>query len=287
MKSVSTKVYTPSGSSVGWGGYGPHKIILTFTDHKSLIFRLAAREIRARYKGSMIGAAWAFLIPAIMLTTYTYVFTVVFQAKWNQQVSNRTDFALALFAGLIVFNLFAESVGRAPSLLAENSSYITKVVFPLEALCWVPMLVSGFSAAVSTAILLIFYTVTNGIPPMTILWLPLIMCPLILFLLGFMLILVPLGLYLPDVRQVIPSILSILTFATPIFYPVSALPSAARSIVSLSPIAFTIEQFRRVLLEHSNPNFAGMLVFVLVGYLFAWLGYLFFFITKRGFADVI
>jgi lipopolysaccharide transport system permease protein len=56
----------------------------------------------------MIGVAWAFLIPAIMLAIYTFVFTVVFQAKWNQQVGNRTEFALALFAGLIVFNLFAE-----------------------------------------------------------------------------------------------------------------------------------------------------------------------------------
>lgn len=284
---IVTRVYTSNRPPVRWREYGPHNVILTFLDHKSLIFRLAAREIRARYKGSVIGVAWAFLIPTIMLAIYTYVFTVVFQARWNQHIGNRTDFALALFAGLIVFNLFAESVGRAPSLLSENPSYITKVIFPLEALCWVPLLVSGFNAAVSTAILLVFYTTTHGIPHATIFWLPLIISPLILFLLGIMLILAPLGLYLPDVRQIIPPTISILMFATPVFYPIAALPSAARAIVSLSPIAFTIEQFRRVALEHSNPNLVGILVFGLVGFLFAWLGYFFFFITKRGFADVI
>jgi len=284
---IVTKVYTPGGPPVRWRDYGPHNIILTFLNHKSLILRLAAREIRARYKGSMIGVAWAFLIPAIMLAIYTFVFTVVFQAKWNQQVGNRTEFALALFAGLIVFNLFAESVGRAPLLLSENPSYITKVIFPLEALCWVPLLVSGFNAVVSTAILLIFYIITHGLPPLTLLWLPLIMSPMILFLLGIMFILAPLGLYLPDVRQIIPPTISILTFASPVFYPIGALPSPARAIVSLSPIAFTIEQFRRVTLEHSNPNLVGILIFGLASFLFAWLGYFFFFITKRGFADVI
>ena len=284
---IATKVYTPSRPPVRWREYGPQNVVRTFLDHKSLIFRLAAREIRARYKGSMIGVVWAFLVPAMMLAIYTYVFTVVFQAKWNQQVSNRTDFALALFAGLIVFNLFAESVGRAPSLLAENSTYITKVIFPLESLCWVQLLVSGFGAAVSTAILLIFYTAVNGIPSATIFWLPLVLLPLVLFLLGAMLIIVPLGLYIPDVRQVIPPMISLMTFASPVFYPVEALPSVARTIISLSPITFTIEQFRRVLLGHANPSFAGILVFGMVGSLFAWLGYLFFFVTKRGFADVI
>jgi lipopolysaccharide transport system permease protein len=112
----------------------PTSPITTLFAHRELIYSLIRRDILARYRGSILGILWSFFNPLLMLGIYTFVFSVVFQARWGTAQASRTDFALILFAGLMVFNLFSETMNRAPGLILGNINYVKKVVFPLEVL---------------------------------------------------------------------------------------------------------------------------------------------------------
>ena len=100
-------------------------------ENRALILRLAKREIEARYRGSVLGIVWAFLVPLLMVGVYTFVFSMVFEIRWALPPGGQGAFALLLFSGLILFNLFSECVNRAPGLLLEHVTYIKKVVFPV------------------------------------------------------------------------------------------------------------------------------------------------------------
>lgn len=281
------RVYVPGRPTLSWTEFGPQRVVSSFWNHRALILQLCRREIAARYRGSFLGFAWSFVTPLLMLAVYTFVFTMVFEARWEVKVGNQVEFALVLFAGLIVFYIFSECIARAPALLLENPSYIKRVVFPLETLGWVALLSALFNAIISIGILFVGYLFVVGLPPATILWLPLVLAPFSLMLVGLIWFIAPLGLYIRDVRQVVAVILPIFMFASPLFYPISALPEVARGVMVLSPLAFTMEQLRAVALFGNGPNLAGLALFSLIGAGMAWLGLVWFLLTKRGFADVL
>lgn len=103
--------------------------------HRDLITQMTRREVVGRYRGSIMGLAWSFFNPILMLVVYTFVFSVVFKTKWGSTAEqSQTSFAIVLFVGMIVHGLFAEMVNRAPGLILANVNYVKKVVFPLEIL---------------------------------------------------------------------------------------------------------------------------------------------------------
>jgi len=143
----------------------------TFVRHRHLIWQMTKREVVGRYRGSVLGILWSFLNPVFMLTIYTFVFSVVFKAKWGTGSDSKTEFAIILFAGLIVFNLFSETVARSPSLILSNVNYVKKVVFPLEILPVVSILSSCFHTLVSIGVLILFRLVVgNGFSITTLLF---------------------------------------------------------------------------------------------------------------------
>lgn len=105
--------------------------------NRALVTRLARREIESRYRGSLLGLTWSVATPLLMLAVYTFVFSVVFKARWGTGSERKGEFALILFSGLITFGLFSECTNRAPGMILESISYVKKVVFPLETLAWV------------------------------------------------------------------------------------------------------------------------------------------------------
>lgn len=245
------------------------------------------REVIGRYRGSVMGILWPFINPIFMLIIYTFVFSVVFKARWNAGSDSKTEFAFVLFAGLIVFNLFAECFNRAPSLILSNTNYVKKVVFPLEILPWVALGSALFHALISLGVWLIAYLILFGIPHITVLLLPLIILPLLLFIMGLTLAIASLGVYLRDVGQFIGILTTVLMFLSPIFYPVTALPEKYQHILLLNPLTPAIEQTRDVLFWGKAPDMASMSIHLLSAALVAWLGFAWFQKTRKGFADVL
>lgn len=265
----------------------PREIAATIWRNKNLIINLINREVVGRYRGSVLGILWSFFHPVLMLAVYTFVFSVVFKAKWSGGGESKTEFALVLFAGLLIFTLFAECIGKAPGLVVGNANYVKKVVFPLEILPIVAFGSSCFHALVSFFVWLIFYCIFIGIPHWTIVYFPIVFAPLALITLGISWFLASLGVYLRDVVQITGLLTSVLMFMTPIFYPISALPKRFQTILYFNPLSSVVEQARNVLMWGRPPQWSVIGVLAFAGCLLAWLGFAWFQKTRKGFADVL
>ncbi|MGZ3158721.1 MAG: ABC transporter permease [Burkholderiaceae bacterium] len=265
----------------------PREMLASAWRNRSLIKALVKREVIGRYRGSVLGILWSFFNPVFMLLVYTFVFSVVFKARWSGGSDSKTEFALVLFAGLMVFNLFAECVNRAPSLILANVNYVKKVVFPLEILPWVSMGSALFHGAISLIVWLVFYAILFGIPHPTVLIFPIILLPLLLMTMGLSWGLASLGVYLRDISQIIGLVTTTLMFLSPIFYPVTALPAQYQALMLLNPLTSTIEQGRSLLVWGQMPDWQMFAIYWLAAMLFAWLGFAWFQKTRKGFADVL
>lgn len=261
--------------------------LTSFWKHRELIWQMTKRDVIGRYRGSMMGLAWSFCNPIVMLAVYTFVFSVVFQARWGVGSESRTDFALILFAGMIVHALFSECVNRAPGLILSNVNYVKRVVFPLEVLPWIAMGSALFHTAVSIVVLLVFYAVLNFYLNWTAVFLPLVLLPLVLVTMGAAWFLAATGVYLRDVGQTTGIITTVMLFLAPVFYPLSALPEKFRMVLHLNPLTFIIEQTRDVLIWGKLPDWIGLALYFLGSLLIAWAGYWWFQKTRHGFADVL
>jgi lipopolysaccharide transport system permease protein len=265
----------------------PREMAASLWRKRGLAIALTKREVIGRYRGSFMGILWSFFNPVFMLAVYTFVFSVVFKARWGGGSDSKTEFALILFAGMIVFNLFSECVNRAPGLILSNVSYVKKVVFPIEILPAVALGAALFHLLVSVLVWLIFYVIFFGVPHLTVLLLPIILLPLCLFTLGLSWLLASIGVYLRDVGQIVGVITTALMFLSPIFYPVSALPDQYQTLLLINPLTPVIEQTRQALVWGNVPEIKVWSLSLIASVAIAWLGFAWFQKTRKGFADVL
>jgi len=256
-------------------------------DNRALVLSLAQREVIGRYRGSVMGMFWSFFHPLLMLLVYTFVFSVVFKARWHDSGDSKAEFALVLFSGLLVFSLFAECVNRAPGLILANVNYVKKVVFPLDVLPWVALISALFHFLVSLMVWLAFYLLLFGSLRPTVLLLPIVMTPVLLMTMAGGWFLASLGVYLRDVSQIVGILSTALMFLSPIFYPLSALPEPYRTFLRWNPLTLAIEQVRDVLVWGRVPDITAFCLYAASCGLLAWLGFAWFQKTRKGFADVL
>ena len=256
--------------------------------NRQLIRRLSKREVVGRYRGSIIGLLWSFLNPIFMLVVYTFVFSVVFKARWGiGEDETKTQFAVVLFAGLIVHGLFAEVLNRAPNLILSNVIYVKKILFPLEILPGIAMGAALFHSTISLTVLLVAYILFYGSLQWTVVFIPLVLLPLVILTLGLAWALASLGVFLRDVGQTTSIITMVMLFLSPVFYPLTALPNEFQALIMANPLTFIIEQAREVLIWGHLPNWIGLGIYIMVATGVAWLGFAWFQKTRKGFADVV
>ena len=288
MDSRTPQVLRQPNAGNGWAALSPRTMIASVLTHWRLILRMARRELEGRFKGSRLGILWVILQPLLMLAVYTFAFGVVLQARWGQEETGSPwEYALFLFTGLLIFNVFAEVVGRAPTLMLENTSYIKNMVFPTEILPIVTLLVGLFNFVIGFVVLMVLYVLQRGVPPVTtfLVWLPLV--PLCLFTMGLAWFLSALGVYLRDLKQLVAILIPTLMFLSPLFYPVSVLPETVRPAIMLNPLAAIIESMRDLVFFGRLPDMPMYLAGVIASAVIAWLGFIWFVKTRRGFADVV
>lgn len=265
----------------------PIAMVRSLVQHRGLALSLIRREVIGRYRGSMLGTLWSFFNPLLMLLIYTFVFSVVFQARWKGGSGSKTEFAMVLFSGLLVFNVFSECLNRAPTLVVMNVNYVKKVVFPLEILPVVSQGAAVFHGLVSFAVWFVFYFIFFGLPHATAWLFPVVILPLMFLLLGLGWFLASLGVYLRDVAQFVGLLVTALMFLSPIFYPVSALPEQYQSVMRLNPMTPVIEQVRGVLIAGVVPAWPSYFLQLGGSLAVAWFGFSWFQKTRKGFADVL
>lgn len=269
-------------------GKTPVALFGTLSRHRGLLLSLAWREIVGRYKGSLFGLLWSFFNPLVMLAIYSFVFSQVFKVRWAADLpSGEWGFAMNLFAGLIVFNLFAESVSRAPSLILNHANYVTKLVFPLEILPIAHLLAALFHAVIGIIVLVAGMLAIQGSVPPTLLYVPLVLFQVTLFAMGISWILSAAGVYFRDLGQIVVPVVTGLLFLSPVFYPVAALPERWHPIAALNPLALPIEQVRLLSIAGDTPAIVHSLTYFGMALLVAWIGFAIFQHARSGFADVI
>ena len=272
----------------------------TLRRHRFLIAQLTRREVVGRYRGSHLGIFWSFVNPVLLLCIYTLVFKYIFhpQTPPGQYDEGPIDFSLRLFAALIVFNLFAECLGRAPSLMLINANYVTKVVFPLELLPLTVVLGSLVHLFISFAPLCLAVFLSHGYHlHATVLCWPVLLIPVVFWALGITWIVSALGAFLRDLSEVMLAVTQVLIYASAVFYPIAsvdvaknhlhAVPAPLRVLIHLNPLAYFCEQSRRLAVTGIPLDWAAYGRVTLVSLLAAFIGYRLFMSVKPAFADVI
>lgn len=275
-----------SGNPAGIHSPGTNSSLSVMWGNRVLIRRLAARELQARYRGSMLGIAWAVIVPLGMVLMYTFVFGSILKMRWsgiNGSTENMTAFFLA---GLIVHQLLSEGVARAPSLVLDNKNYVTRVVFPLEILSVVTVAVALVSAAIGLVLLVCLVALTSGMPPATVLLSPLVLLGMVPMLLGLIWILSAIGVFVRDLGQIMPVVLSVLFFLAPVVYPRSSVPEPFDTFVVLNPVTIPIETMRALVFGHPFPWELAS-IYLVISLIVCWIGLASFLRLRRAFADVL
>lgn len=256
--------------------------------HRGLIRQLARRDLIQRYRSSLLGMVWTFLLPLLHLAVYTFIFNIVLRVQWSHGPGGGTGrFAMALFCGLILYSVFSESVIVSPMLIVTKASYVRKMVFPLEVLPVVSLVQVLVKAGTSLIILAAGTLLLDRKLPWTfaLVWLPFV--PMILYTLGVAWFLAAMGVFIRDIAQVIAIPVQLLFFLSGIVHPISRVPERFRPLMLLNPIAQLVEAVRRLALWGLMPDWIALAGVFLGGLVVFQLGYLFFMKSRRAFADVL
>jgi lipopolysaccharide transport system permease protein len=276
----------------------PVRVVQGLWGSRSLMWQFARREVLARNRGSALGVGWTLLHPLIMLAVYTFIFAIVWEARWEGHgadaastgVATKVEFALALFSGLLAFDVFAASVNSAPSAVVNNPNLVKKVVFPLELLPLSTLMASVVLHGAGLVVLLLANAILRGTISHTLWAYPLVLLPLVLLAGGISLACAALGVFVRDLRTLVPVATQVLFFITPILYPVSKLakaPQWMQQVLALNPLIPIFESARAVLVFGGMPHWAGLGWATLLGVVVFVLGHALFVKSKRGFADVL
>jgi len=264
--------------------FNPMRIYANLWHNRYLLGQLIKRDVLLRYRGAIFGVLWIFFSPLIMLTIFAFIFGYIFQARWPQQESG-IPFWVLLYSGLIAFNVFAETISRAPTSVRGYPNFVKKIIFPVDILPVVPLGAALVHAGFNFLILLAALTWIDHLHA-SILLLPLLLTPLLLLALGLSWFIAAWGVFLRDMTQIVPVFVQMLMFLSPVFYPISAVPASLRPIYQLNPLGTVIETTRYAI--SGEPIEWGTwwiaFCFCLIA---AILGYAFFQHSRDEFADVL
>lgn len=252
-------------------------------------WQLSRREVALRYRGSLFGIAWSLINPLVMLAVYGFVFALVLRARWPGAIGDLGGeaYVVMLFSGLVTHGFLAECLTRAPQQIVGNVNFVKKVVFPLPVIAVAHLGAALFHLGVNLLVLLAFCVVLLGLPPPTVLLLPLVLLPLCAIGLGVMWAVSALTVYFRDLGQVTGVLSTLLLFLSPALYPIEQVPPQFADLLAFNPLTPAIENLRAVAVHGRLPDWADFGVFALVGAVVLFGGLWCFTRLKKGFADVL
>ena len=255
---------------------------------RNLIWLMSLREIKDRYKGAFLGMGLYFLHPLIMLGVYTFVFSVIFNARWGIETSgSKAAFALILFLGLITFRLISEMINTSSELMTRNVNYVKKISFPLEILPVVRLFSIVMDALISLLVLGLGILIFQQPVYWSALLLPLIWLPVIFLSLACGYALAIVGVFFRDIKTMAGILTTFLFFSSSIFFPMSRVPAEYQIFFRINPIAVFVEYSRKAFFWGELPELNVYLVWLIASFCLWVMGFACFMKFKKAFADVI
>jgi ABC-type polysaccharide/polyol phosphate export permease len=251
-------------------------------DWGELVGQLTKREIKARYKQSILGYAWIILVPLVRLIVMTLVFSVFFKVDTGD-----IPYAIFLFVGLVPWMFTSNGISAATSSLNANASLITKIkmpriIFPLSAVM-VVLVDLGLSALVLFAMLLIFSMPVY----LTWLWVPIIFGVQFILVLGVGLFLAAANIFYRDVQNMLELFLLVWMYLSPIIYPPEFIPEQYRSLFNLNPMMGIVNSYRNTILHGMNPPWESFIYAIVISLLIFVFAFKYFKSKEKFFADVV
>ena len=260
--------------------------------YRGLIQTLVARELKARYRGSVLGFFWSFANPLLLLLVYTFVFSVILPGFRGGDLE---PYALFLFCGLLPWTWFSSSLLESSNVLIANGNLIKKVMFPAEILPIVSVLsnmLHFFFAIPVLTLFLLFYGLNGQLPgPINfteLIWLPVVIAVQFLLTLGFGLVLAALTVHFRDLKDLLGNLLTLWFFATPIIYPMSMLPARGKFLMDLNPMAHLAISYQEILFyDGSFGHWKWLIVLAVFAIGLTLLGYALFDRLRDSFAEEV
>jgi lipopolysaccharide transport system permease protein len=254
--------------------------------YRSFIFNSIGNEFRARFNRSSLGALWIIFNPLAQVAIYALILTNVLAAR-IEGVDNVYSFAIYLTAGILAWSLFADIITRCLTLFVNNGNLIKKVMFPKVVLPAISVGAAVFDNLMLFLSILMIFAVLGHIPTIHILWLPVLTLAVVALAVGIGLILGILNVFIRDIGQVIPIMLQIGFWFTPIVYPLSIIPDRYRGLLSLNPMYPIVRSYQDILVYGQSPQLQDVLVIVAVSGFLMLAGFFLFMRASEEMADVL
>ncbi len=265
-------------------GRVPGRLFLHNLVHRrSLLFQLVRRDFQQRFVGSAIGWIWGLIQPLVLLLSWWFVFGVCLGETGPEGV----PYALFIFAGMLPWLLFSDTVQRSASSLLDQSSLITKTVFPAEIIPLSVFLSSLVSHGLAVSLMVAAYAIARNQISIFLVLLPVYTFLIGLLAVGLGWIVASLHVFLRDTAQVLSVLLTFWFWFTPIFFTEQTFPKPLQPLLRFNPMFFAVRAYRMLLLTSSGPRLEDFAMLALYGSAAFVAGGLFFRYMKRGFADVL
>jgi lipopolysaccharide transport system permease protein len=254
--------------------------------YRGLVQTLVARDLKARYRGSVLGFFWSFINPLLLLLVYSFVFTVVMPGMHPESVR---PYGLFFFCGILPWTWFASSLSESANVLISGGNLIKKVLFPAEVLPLVTVLANMVHFALGLPILaafLIYYR--RPLDPIELLWFPIIVFVQFVFTTGLALLVSALTVHFRDIRDILGNVLTLWFFTTPIIYSMQMAPENLRWVLNLNPMTHLIISYQEVLFYFGPHGHWKWLMALLAGSVGVFLvGYFVFDRLRDSFAEEV
>ena len=213
--------------------------------YRGLIQSLVARELKARYRGSVLGFVWSFINPLLLLTIYSFVFSVVLPGLHSKETE---PYALFMFCGILPWTWFSSSLTEAAGSLISGGNLIKKVLFPAEVLPIVSVLANMVHFILGLPILAVFLIYYQRLPDLDgLLWFPIAMLVQLVLSIALALILSALAVHFRDIRDILSNVLTLWFFSTPIIYWIKEAPGLGKQVLDYNPMTHLIVTYQEIL----------------------------------------
>lgn len=254
------------------------KLFKNIYEYREFLKTNVKKDVRGKYKKSFLGVLWSFLYPLLQMAVYAFVFGSVLKV-------GEPNFAVFICCGLIPWNFFSTSINRSTTTFIENAGIIKKVYLPRELLPISAVSAEAVNFIISTIIIIVFVLLSGLGFSLTWLFYPVLLIVLYVFLLAISLFLSSLTVYFRDIQHFTGIFLQMMFYATPIAYAGSRVPEKFSFVLKLNPIAYIIDGFRDIFMNHQIPELFPLLCLFLIGVVLFIIGYFFFNKLQKGFAE--